>query len=267
MSRKANAVSDGPLTIGQLVHGSDATRVTRCARQRLGASQPSGNCRIGAPLIDRRTVSGAAMTIRLHRGDLPDLARYQGGAVAIDTETMGLDVAARPAVRGAALARRRLRRRGADAAGRGRRDRTSRRCWPTPASSSCSISAVSISATLYQAFGVMAGAGLLHQDRLAAGPHLHRQARPQGPGARAARGRPVEAAAALRLGRRRADRGPGRLCGLRRAAPACAARRSSTPCWPARAATELAAACFRFLPDRVRLDLAGWAAEDIFSHS
>ena len=31
--------------------------------------------------------------------------------------------------------------------------------------------------------------------------------------------------------------------------------------------TALAAACFGFLPDRVRLDLAGWAAEDIFSHS
>jgi ribonuclease D len=31
--------------------------------------------------------------------------------------------------------------------------------------------------------------------------------------------------------------------------------------------TELAAACFGFLPHRVRLDLAGWAAEDIFSHS
>jgi ribonuclease D len=30
---------------------------------------------------------------------------------------------------------------------------------------------------------------------------------------------------------------------------------------------ELAAACFGFLPDRVRLDLAGWAAEDIFGHS
>jgi ribonuclease D len=29
----------------------------------------------------------------------------------------------------------------------------------------------------------------------------------------------------------------------------------------------LAEACFRFLPDRVRLDSAGWAAEDIFSHS
>ena len=30
---------------------------------------------------------------------------------------------------------------------------------------------------------------------------------------------------------------------------------------------ELAQACFRFLPDRVRLDSAGWAAEDIFAHS
>ena len=31
--------------------------------------------------------------------------------------------------------------------------------------------------------------------------------------------------------------------------------------------TELAASCFRFLPDRARLDLAGWAGEDIFAHS
>ena len=30
------------------------------------------------------------MTIRLHRGDLPDLSRYTG-TVAIDTETMGLE--------------------------------------------------------------------------------------------------------------------------------------------------------------------------------
>ncbi len=30
------------------------------------------------------------MTIRLHRGDLPNLSAYKG-AVAIDTETMGLD--------------------------------------------------------------------------------------------------------------------------------------------------------------------------------
>jgi ribonuclease D len=31
--------------------------------------------------------------------------------------------------------------------------------------------------------------------------------------------------------------------------------------------SELAGACFRFLPDRVRLDVGGWAAEDIFAHS
>lgn len=31
------------------------------------------------------------MTIRFHRGDLPDLAHYDVGAVAIDTETLGLN--------------------------------------------------------------------------------------------------------------------------------------------------------------------------------
>jgi ribonuclease D len=31
--------------------------------------------------------------------------------------------------------------------------------------------------------------------------------------------------------------------------------------------TDLAKACFGFLPDRVKLDLGGWANEDIFSHS
>ena len=25
--------------------------------------------------------------------------------------------------------------------------------------------------------------------------------------------------------------------------------------------------CFRFLPDRAKLDIAGWASEDIFAHS
>jgi ribonuclease D len=30
--------------------------------------------------------------------------------------------------------------------------------------------------------------------------------------------------------------------------------------------TELAQACFRFLPYRATLDLAGWGAEDIFAH-
>src|ERR1044072_8740922 len=39
---------------------------------------------------NRRGCYQRGMTIRLHRGDLPDLSRYTG-AVAIDTETMGLE--------------------------------------------------------------------------------------------------------------------------------------------------------------------------------
>ena len=31
--------------------------------------------------------------------------------------------------------------------------------------------------------------------------------------------------------------------------------------------TELAQACFDFLPTRAKLDLGGWEAEDIFAHS
>jgi ribonuclease D len=31
--------------------------------------------------------------------------------------------------------------------------------------------------------------------------------------------------------------------------------------------TDLAEACFKFLPVRARLDLDGWAEQDIFSHS
>jgi ribonuclease D len=31
--------------------------------------------------------------------------------------------------------------------------------------------------------------------------------------------------------------------------------------------TELAQACFDFLPSRAKLDLSGWEAEDIFAHS
>src|SRR6185437_4323048 len=69
-----------------------------------------------------------------------------------------------------------------------------------------------------------AAACVLHQDRLAARPHLYRQARAEGSRARGARGRPVEAAAVLRLGRRNADRRPGPLCRQRRPASARLAR-------------------------------------------
>ena len=71
----------------------------------------------------------------------------------------------------------------------------------------------------------------------------------------------------VRLGRRRA-RPKRRWPTPPPTSPTCMrSRTGSMPCWRARAAKQLAAACFRFLPDRVRLDLAGFAADDIFAHS
>jgi ribonuclease D len=43
-----------------------------------------------ALLPQRRSLPGATMTVRFHRGDLPDLSNYDA-SVAIDTETLGLN--------------------------------------------------------------------------------------------------------------------------------------------------------------------------------
>jgi len=57
-----------------------------------------------ASLVHRFDEVPNAMTIRLHRGDLPDLSRYTD-SVAIDTETIGAASASRPALRGADVER------------------------------------------------------------------------------------------------------------------------------------------------------------------
>ena len=129
------------------------------------------------------------------------LARYKN-SVAIDTETMGLDPHRDRLCVVQLVAGRWLRRCGADSAGRRRTRRISSGCWPTRRSSKSFTLRASILRPCRKAFGVMAVAALLHQDRLAAYPHLHRQARAQGSGARTARRRPVQAAAIVRLGRR-----------------------------------------------------------------
>jgi ribonuclease D len=204
------------------------------------------------------------MTIRLHRGDLPDLARYKGGAVAIDTETMGLDV---------------------------RRDRlcvvqlspgdgSADVVQVTPGAGAANIKALLADAnilklfhfgrfdiaTLYQAFGVMAGPvyctkiasrlartytdkhGLKDLTRELLGVDLSKQQQLSDWGA----GELTEAQVAY------AASDVLHLHALRQKLDAMLAREGRS---------ELAAACFGFLPHRVRLDLAGWAAEDIFSHS
>jgi len=205
------------------------------------------------------------MTIRQHRGDLLDLARYKVGAVAIDTETMGLDV---------------------------RRDRlcvvqlspgdgTADVVQVAPeAAGGSNLKALLADAsvlklfhfgrfdiaTLYHAFGVMAGPvyctkiasrlartytdkhGLKDLTRELIGVDLSKQQQLSDWGAGDLTEAQVTYAASDVL----------YLHALREKLDVMLAREGRT---------ELAAACFRFLPDRVRLDLAGWGEQDIFSHS
>ena len=204
------------------------------------------------------------MTIRLHRGDLPDLSAYTG-AVALDTEAMGLDV---------------------------NRDRL---CVVQLSPGDGSADVVQIAAgqphapnierlladpgklkifhfarfdigLLAKAFGVMAGPvyctkiasrlartytdkhGLKDLAREVLGVDLSKQQQLSDWGADSLSDAQVSYAATDVL----------YLHALREKLDAMLVREGRA---------ELAAACFRFLPDRARLDLAGWAADDIFAHS
>lgn len=205
------------------------------------------------------------MTIRLHRGDLPDLSHYRTSAVAIDTETMGLQP---------------------------HRDRL---CVVQLSPGDGSADVVQIPAgahnapnlanilsdpailkifhfarfdlgALQNALGVMAAPvyctkiasrlartytdrhGLKDLVRDLLGIDLTKQQQLSDWGADALSDAQVAYAASDVL----------HLHAVRDKLDAMLAREGRT---------ELAVACFRFLPDRVRLDLAGWAAEDIFAHS
>jgi ribonuclease D len=205
------------------------------------------------------------MTIRQHRGDLPDLARYKVGAVAIDTETMGLDVH-RDRLCVVQLS-----------PGDGTADVVQIAPGATGGANLKALLADSTVlklfhfgrfdiATLYHAFGVMAGPvyctkiasrlartytdkhGLKDLTRELIGVDLSKQQQLSDWGAGDLTEAQVTYAASDVL----------YLHALREKLDGMLAREGRT---------ELAAACFRFLPDRVRLDLAGWREEDIFSHS
>jgi ribonuclease D len=207
-------------------------------------------------------------TIRLHRGDLPDVSRYLSAgsrAVAIDTETMGLDLD---------------------------RDRL---CVVqlSPGDGSADVVQIPPHATdapnlkrlladngllkifhfarfdlgmLYKAFGVMPQPvyctkiasrlartytdkhGLKDLVREVLGQDLSKQQQSSDWGAAELTEAQVAYAAA----------DVTHLHALKDRLDAMLAREGRE---------QLAAACFRFLPDRVRLDLAGFAADDIFAHS
>jgi ribonuclease D len=204
------------------------------------------------------------MTTRLHRGDLPDLSRYRG-AVAIDTETMGLDL---------------------------RRDRL---CVVqlSPGDGSADVVQIPAGATdapnLKRLLGDPAILKIFHFARFDVGMLFHRF------GVMPA---PVYCTKiASRLTRTYTDRhglkdlvrdmlgidvskqqqlsdwGAGDLTDAQVAYAASdvqhlhALKDKLDVLLAREGREELAAACFRFLPDRARLDLAGWAAEDIFAHS
>ena len=199
--------------------------------------------------------------IRFHRNDSPADTSF-GEAVAIDTETLGL-----------AVGRDRLcvvqvsRGDGtADivqiAAGQTSSSQFLERLLrPTRRSSNCSTTVVLTWRCWHHGFGVMARR-LLHQDRLQARANLYRPAWPQGSDAGAIGGRNLQAAAIVRSGGRYAQRGAARLRRIRRPASAPLARKTRRHAEAARAGKEFARAAFVYLPDRVRLDLAGsrtWA--------
>jgi ribonuclease D len=203
------------------------------------------------------------MTIRLHRGDLPDISRYKG-AVAIDTETMGLEphrdrlcvVQLSP--------------------GDGSADVVQ---IPPHAADAPNIKRLLGDAellkifhfgrfdlgVLYNAFGVMPAPvyctkiasrlartytdkhGLKDLVREVLGQELSKQQQSSDWGAEALTDAQISYAASDVL----------YLHALMAKLDTMLAREGRS---------ELAAACFRFLPDRVRLDLAGWAADDIFAH-
>jgi ribonuclease D len=204
------------------------------------------------------------MTIRLHRGDLPDLSLYKG-AVAIDTETMGLDpdrdrlcvVQLSPGDGSADVVQ--------IGAGQNKAPNIER-LLADPAIVKIFHYGRFDLGVLAKAFGVMAGPvyctkiasrlartytdrhGLKDLAREVLGVDLSKQQQSSDWGADELTDAQVSYAATDVL----------HLHALKEKLDAMLAREGRS---------ELAAACFKFLPERVRLDLAGWAAEDIFSHS
>jgi len=204
------------------------------------------------------------MTVRLHRGDLPNLNGYSG-SVAIDTETMGLDanrdrlcvVQLSPGDGSADVVQ----------IAAGQKDAPNlKRLLADPAILKIFHFARFDLASLFKAFGVMPSPvyctkiasrlartytdkhGLKDLVRELTGADLSKQQQTSDWGGEQLSEAQIAYAASDVL----------HLHALKAKLDVMLAREGRT---------ELAAACFRFLPDRARLDLAGWAAEDIFAHS
>src|SRR5215468_2792315 len=204
------------------------------------------------------------MTIRLHRGDLPDLARYKG-AVAVDTETMGLEphrarlcvVQLSPGDGSADVVQ----------IPRGATDAPNlKKLLGDPAVLKIFHFARFDIASLGKTFGFMPAPvyctkiasrltrtytdkhGLKDLVRDILGIDLSKQQQLSDWGAEELTEQQIAYAASDVL----------HLHALKEKLDTLLVREGRE---------QLAAACFAFLPDRARLDLAGWADQDIFAHS
>jgi ribonuclease D len=204
------------------------------------------------------------MTIRLHRGDLPDLTRYKGAA-AIDTETMGLDphrdrlcvVQLSPGDGSADVVQ--------IPPGATDAPNLKKLLADTSVLKIFHFARFDI-ATLFHTFGVMPNPiyctkiasrlcrtytdkhGLKDLARDLLGIDLSKQQQLSDWGADELTDAQIAYAASDVL----------HLHALQQRLDTLLARENRHA---------LAQACFRFLPDRARLDLNGWASEDIFAHS
>jgi ribonuclease D len=204
------------------------------------------------------------MTIRLHRGDLPDLSRYTT-SVAIDTETMGLN----PHRDRLCVVQMSNGDGTADVIqiAKDQRDAPNLKALlANPAITKIFHFARFDLAVLYHTFGVMPQPvyctkiasrlsrtytdrhGLKDLVREVLNIELSKQQQSSDWGAQGLSEAQLAYAASDVL----------HLHALRERLDAMMAREGRT---------ELAKACFEFLPSRAKLDLSGWEAEDIFAHS
>lgn len=203
------------------------------------------------------------MTVRLHRGDLPDLSRYTG-AVAIDTETMGLNPTATVSAWSSSPGDG-----SADVVQipKGHTDAPNLKALlANPAITKIFHFARFDVAVLYQSFGVMTGPiyctkiasrltrtytdrhGLKDLVREVLNVDLSKQQQSSDWGSDSLTEPQLAYAASDVL----------HLHALRERLDAMLVREGRTA---------LAKACFDFLPTRALLDLQGWEEEDIFAHS
>ncbi|HEY0330087.1 MAG TPA: ribonuclease D [Rhodopseudomonas sp.] len=204
------------------------------------------------------------MTIRLHRGDLPDLSRYTD-SVAIDTETMGLN----PHRDRLCVVQLSNGDGSADVVQipQGHSDAPNlKKLLADPAVTKIFHFARFDLAALFNGLGVMPQPvyctkiasrltrtytdrhGLKDLVREVLGVDLSKQQQSSDWGAQSLSDAQLAYAASDVL----------HLHGLRTRLDAMLAREGRS---------ELAQACFDFLPTRAKLDLAGWAEQDIFAHS